>query len=137
MESQFSFRFANLLMTKVNFGSCRKFGTAGIVKHDLLTRALRRDVNHPRLAPRAGRQGHAGTAPGEGGVEAATHHLAQSLSRHQEAWVVARCQTGQVFWLYSQIVLIWCRMLETQEDWADGAEGVSGLVVGSGRSDGS
>src|SRR5256885_8442517 len=40
-------------------------------------------------------------------------------------------------WLYSQILLIWCRMLETQEDWADGAEGVSGLVVGSGRSDGS
>src|SRR3954447_14273400 len=30
MKSQFSFRFANLLMTKVNFGSYRKFGTAGL-----------------------------------------------------------------------------------------------------------
>src|SRR3954471_3521775 len=30
MKSQFSFRFANLLMKKVNFGSYRKFGTAGV-----------------------------------------------------------------------------------------------------------
>src|SRR3954471_3627440 len=31
MKSQFSFRFAKLLMTNVNFGSYRKFGTAGLI----------------------------------------------------------------------------------------------------------
>src|SRR4051794_7762501 len=40
------------------------------------------------------------------------------------------------FRLYSQNVLIWCILLETLEDRADGAEGVSGLVVGGGYADG-
>src|SRR4051794_10385468 len=37
--------------------------------------------------------------------------------------------------LYSQNALIWCIFLETLEDRADGAEGVSGLVVEGGYAD--
>src|SRR3982751_606006 len=39
MKSQFSFRFANLLMTNVNFGSYRKFGTAGVMALALYAQA--------------------------------------------------------------------------------------------------
>src|SRR4051812_22644773 len=38
-------------------------------------------------------------------------------------------------WLYSQNALIWCIFLEMLEDRADGAEGVSGLVVEGGYAD--
>src|SRR3954451_6475081 len=40
-----------------------------------------------------------------------------------------------IFWLYSQNALIWCIFLEMLEDRADGAEGVSGLVVEGGYAD--
>src|SRR4051812_5625017 len=77
----------------------------------------------------------AGLPPRHGAPHRTQNPIPESLHRILNDGMATLGAHDQMERLYSRNVLIWCIFLEMLEDRADGAEGVSGLVVEGGYAD--